>query len=144
MIKRARIEDAGVLADLAIQMWTGHVLEDLTEAFRQLAMNDDAVCFIKSVDDKPIGFAQCQLRHDYVEGCETSPVGYLEGLFVAEAFRGTGVAKALLARCEAWARECGCAEFASDCELTNTQSIAFHKKVGFAEENRIVCFKKEL
>ena len=64
MIKRARIEDAEVLADLAIQMWTGHVLEDLTEEIRQLVMNDDAVCFIKYVDDKPIAFAQCQLRRD--------------------------------------------------------------------------------
>ena len=62
MIKRARIEDAEVLADLAIQMWTSHVLEDLTEEIRQLVMNDDAVCFIKYVDDKPIAFAQCQLR----------------------------------------------------------------------------------
>lgn len=25
------------------------------------------------------GVALCALRHDYVEGCETSPVGYLEG-----------------------------------------------------------------
>ena len=87
MIKRAKIEDTKVLAGLAIQMWTDHVLEDLTEEFCQLVMNDDAVCFVKYVDDKPIAFAQCQLRHDYVEGTDSSPVGYLEGIFVSEGNR---------------------------------------------------------
>ena len=87
MIKRARIEDARVLADLAVQMWADHDPEDLEAEFRELATNDEAACFIKYVDDKPIAFAQCQLRHDYVEGTDSSPVGYLEGVFVAEGFR---------------------------------------------------------
>ena len=33
---------------------------------------------------------------------------------------------------------------ASDCELANEESRAFHAKFGFQEVNRIVCFKKEL
>ena len=144
MIKRARIEEAEVLADLAIQMWTGHVLEDLTEEIRQLVMNDDAVCFIKYVDDKPIAFAQCQLRHDYVEGTENSPVGYLEGIYVQEKYRKKGYARELLSVCENWAKEKGCTEFASDCELDNIDSFRFHMALGFEEANRIICFRKDL
>ncbi len=144
MIKRARIEDAVVLADLAMHMWTDHVLKDLTEEFRQLAMNDDAVCFIKYVYDKPIAFAQCQLRHDYVEGAESSPVGYLEGIFVSEEYRKHGYAAELLSECEKWAREKGCTEFASDCEIGNADSIQFHLSLGFEEANRIICFRKDL
>ena len=87
MIKRAKTEDAKVLAGLAIQMWTDHNLEELTEVFHQLVTNDEAVCFIKYVDGKPIGFSQCQLRRDYVEGTESSPVGYLDGIFVSEGYR---------------------------------------------------------
>ena len=68
MIKRATIEDAGILAGLAMQMWTDHDPEDLEAEFGKLAMNDEAACFIKYVDDKPIAFAQCGMRHDYVEG----------------------------------------------------------------------------
>ena len=90
MIKRAKTEDADALAGLAIQMWTEHIPEDLAEEFRRLVTNDDAVCFIKWVDDKPIAFAQCQLRHDYVEGTDSSPVGYLEGIFVSEGYRKQG------------------------------------------------------
>ncbi len=144
MIKKARIEDAGVLAELAIQMWADHIPEDLTEEFRQLAMNDDAVCFIKYVAGKPIAFAQCQLRCDYVEGTESSPVAYLEGVFVSEEYRKRGYAAQLLSECEKWAREKGCTEFASDCELNNMDSFRFHMSLGFEEVNRIICFRKDL
>ncbi len=144
MIKRAKIEDTKVLAGMAVQMWTNHVLEDLTEEFRQLVLNDNAVCFIKYVDDKPIAFAQCQLRYDYVEGTESSPVGYLEGIFVAEKYRKQGYAAELLSECEKWAREKGCTEFASDCELSNTDSVRFHMSLGFEEANRIICFRKNI
>lgn len=144
MIARAGIEDAKVLADLAIQMWTEHDPEDLTEDFRKLAVNDEAVCFIKYEDDKPIGFAQCQLRYDYVEGTESSPVGYLEGVFVSDGYRKKGYAAELLSACEQWAKEKGCSEFASDCELVNEDSLKFHMALGFEEANRIICFRKDL
>ena len=144
MIKRAGIEDAEVLADLAIQMWTEHDPEDLEAEFRKLAKNDEAACFIKYVEDKPIAFAQCQLRHDYVEGTESSPVGYLEGIFVSGGYRKKGYAAELLSECEKWAEEKGCTEFASDCELGNADSIKFHMSLGFMEANRIICFRKDL
>ena len=89
-----------------------------------------------------IAFAQCQLRYDYVEGTESSPVGYLEGIFVAEEYRKRGYAADLLAECEKWAGEKGCTEFASDCELDNEDSLKFHMALGFEEANRIICFKK--
>jgi aminoglycoside 6'-N-acetyltransferase I len=71
-------------------------------------------------------------------------VGYLEGIYVAENCRGRGYARELLAACEIWAKEKGCREFASDCELNNTQSLNFHLKLGFSEANRIICFTKNL
>ena len=144
MIKRAGIEDARDLANLALQMWTDHGLEDLEAEFQKMAMNDEAVCFIKYVDDKPIAFAQCQLRHDYVEGTENSPVGYLEGIFVLKGYRQQGFAAELLTECEKWAKEKGCTEFASDCELDNETSLRFHRALGFEETNRIICFRKDL
>ena len=143
-MKRAKIDDAEVLAGLAIQLWADNRPEDLTEEFRSLATKDDAVCFLKYVDDKPIAFAQCQLRYDYVEGTESSPVGYLEGIFVSEGYRKKGYAAELLSECEKWAKEQGCSEFASDCELDNADSLKFHMALGFEEANRIICFRKDL
>ena len=144
MIKRAQKEDAEALAALAIQLWPGHDPAELAEEYRALTRDADAACFLKYIGGRPAGFAQCQLRHDYVEGTDSSPVGYLEGVFVAEAYRRQGIAAALLAECEKWAKEKGCAEFASDCELDNAESLRFHLAMGFAEANRIICFRKDL
>lgn len=144
MIKRAGMNEARELANLAIQMWSDHDLKDLEAEFRELAVNDEAACFTKYADDKPIAFAQCQLRHDYVEGTESSPVGYLEGIFVSKGYRKRGYAAELLSECEKWAKEKGCTEFASDCELGNVDSVKFHMSLGFEEANRIICFRKDL
>ncbi len=100
--------------------------------------------FIKYAEGKPIGFAQCQIRYDYVEGTETSLVGYLEGIFIQEQFRHKGFARELLQECEKWARSKKCSEFSSDCEINNTDSFKFHLAMGFDEVNRIICFKKEI
>ena len=112
--------------------------------FADMIAKPDAVFFLAYADETAVGFAQCQLRQDYVEGTESSLVGYLEGVFVEESHRNSGHARSLLAACEQWAREQGCSEFASDCELTNTQSLAFHLHCGFREANRIICFTKKL
>ena len=144
MIKRADRADAETLAGLAMQMWPDHDLCELTQEFRALIKNEDAACFLIYMDDKPVAFAQCQLRHDYVEGTDSSPVGYLEGIFVTEEYRTKGYAAELLAECEKWAKTKGCTEFASDCELDNVDSLRFHIAMGFEETNRIICFKKGL
>ena len=144
MVRKATVEDIGTLAVLAAKLWPGHETKELADGFAGLVNSGDAACFLACEDDRAIGFAQCQLRHDYVEGTETSPVGYLEGVFVKADSRRKGGGRRLLAACEAWAREQGCAEFASDCELENAESLRFHLHAGFAEANRIICFRKDL
>ena len=63
---------------------------------------------------------------------------------IKDEYRNSGFAKELLQECEKWAKEKGCQEFASDCELTNITSLKFHLAVGFEETNRIICFKKKI
>ncbi len=144
MIRKATVSDSSCVAKLAIQMWEDNMLEGLTEDLAEIIANPESAVFLLYDGGKAIGFAQCQLRHDYVEGTDSSPVGYLEGIFVEEAYRNKGYAKELLKQCEAWAKSMGCTEFASDCELTNTGSLAFHLKMGFEEANRVICFTKKL
>ena len=131
-------------AALAEALWPGHAPGELTEEFIALCAQKDAAVFLAYADDLPCGFAQCGLRQDYVEGTSSSPVGYLEGVYVLPEQRNRGIARLLVAQCEDWARKKGCSEFASDCELTNTQSLAFHLHTGFTEANRIICFTKTL
>lgn len=61
-----------------------------------------------------------------------------------EGYRHKGYAKELLAVCEAWARDMGCHEFASDCEIENVDSFHFHMAMNFMEANRVICFTKTL
>lgn len=119
-------------------------MSELTEEFEELSEGEDSACFLKYEDGRPVGFAQCRLRRDYVEGTETSPVGYLEGIFILEEYRLRGFAKELLSRCESWAKEKNCTEFAGDCELENAESLRFHLAMGFEEANRIICFRKDI
>ena len=132
------------LAELVKLLWPEHTLEALEKILLEYMNAEESAVFAQFQGENPIGIALCCLRHDYVEGCETSPVGYLEGIYVEEAYRNRGVARSLCEECEKWARELGCSEFASDCELTNTVSLRFHIGIGFTEENRIICFKKKL
>ena len=141
MIRKAESADFGVLTDMALKLWPDHDREEMYEELSSLMAKPDAAFFL---GENASGFAQCQLRYDYVEGTESSPVGYLEGIYVAESCRRKGLARELLAACENWAREQGCREFASDCELTNSQSLRFHLSLGFEEANRIICFAKKL
>ena len=148
MIRKATIQDAVTLARLAMKMWPYHTEEELAKDFQEILASERSAIFLMETEKesvpRAIGFAQCQLRYDYVEGTETSPVGYLEGIFVAEEYRRQGYAAKLLDACEQWAKDQGCTEFASDCELENTRSLAFHLRCGFQEANRIICFTKKI
>lgn len=90
-----------------------------------------------------VGFAEVS-RRAYAEGCETSPVGFLEGWYVVPERRRQGIGRALLAAAEAWARALGCREFASDTLADNAPSTRAHRALGFEEVEVIRCFRKTL
>ena len=144
MVKKAGSNDIETIASLAAVLWNTHFIDELSREFSDIISKGDAQFFLKYENNIPVGFAQCQLRRDYVEGTETSPVGYLEGIFVKEGCRNKGYARELVSACEAWAKDNNCKEFASDCEIDNIESFQFHIAVGFTEANRIICFTKKI
>ena len=91
-----------------------------------------------------VGFAEATLRHDHVNGCATSPVGFLEGLYVLPGQRRHGAGRALVVAVEAWAAGLGCSELASDTGLGNTAARLVHGALGFAETEQVVFFRKVL
>jgi aminoglycoside 6'-N-acetyltransferase I len=106
------------------------------ERFLQLMMYDP--------QHQPIGFIEGSIRGDYVNGTETSPVGFVEGVYVAPAWRRMGVARQLFAAIGDWARARGCRELASDALLENETSQRAHRALGFKETERVVYFAKKL
>mgnify|MGYP000010607275 FL=1 len=149
MIKKADISNLITVTELMKMLWEEHDNDELlSENEKLLKSNSDAVFlyFEESgkIKDHAVGFAQCSLRYEYVEGTKSSPVGYLEGIFVSKSYRKRKIASSLLTECEKWAKSMGCTEFASDCEITNNTSFSWHLNAGFEEVNRIICFKKSI
>lgn len=89
------------------------------------------------------GFAEVGAR-SLANGCETSPVAYLEGWYVDSDMRGRGIGTALVQAAEAWGRENGFHEFASDAELDNVISQRAHIALGFRETGRLVSYLKAI
>ena len=90
-----------------------------------------------------VGFAEIGERI-FADGCTTSPVSYLEGIWVEPERRRAQVASALIDSVVEWSRQHGYSELASDCELLNEASAAFHVAVGFKEVSRNICFAKRI
>ena len=89
------------------------------------------------------GFLEAALR-SRANGCESTPVGYIEGWYVDSDVRLQGIGRALVEAAEAWARSKGCRQMASDAELWNAVSHQAHGALGYQETARLVLFKKDL
>lgn len=89
------------------------------------------------------GLVEIGLR-SYAEGCETSPVAYLEGWYVDPDVRRRGLGRRLVQAAEAWAVANGFTEMASDAGLHNEVSLKAHGALGYQEVERQVCFRKRL
>ncbi|MBK9115900.1 MAG: GNAT family N-acetyltransferase [Betaproteobacteria bacterium] len=135
---------AGWLA-LRCELWphSGRDLH-LAEMAAQCADPARFVALVARTGEGAVGLAEASVRHDYVNGTDTSPVAFLEGLYVAPAARRAGVARALVAAVAQWGRAAGCTELASDAAAGNTASHAVHGALGFAETERVVYFRRAL
>jgi len=113
---------------------------ELTKLF---AMDPPYTVFIAEDEDKQVGFIELWVR-SYAEGAPPEPAAYVEGLWVEPGQRRKGVASALLAKAEQWARGQGFKWLGSDALIANAESHAWHKAAGFQEVERLVVFGKSL
>ncbi len=138
------VEQAGWL-QLRMALWPANRAEHLQEMQELCAQAGRYAQFLAYSDlGEPQGLVEVALRSDYVNGTESSPVGFLEGLYVDPAFRRRGIAARLVETAEQWVRKQGCSELASDALLDNTASQAMHQALGFEETERVVYFRKRL
>lgn len=107
------------------------------------ARTDAATFLAERPDGSLCGFVEVGSR-PYAEGCESSPVGYIEGWWVDADVRKRGVGRALIEAAEGWARSQGYTELASDALIDNDISHSSHKALGFTEVERLVMFRKSL
>jgi len=131
---------------LRSQLWPDHSCEEhIREGQNILSCPDKYFSFVAiNNQNRTVAFADATVRHDYVNGCESSPVAYLEGIFVIPEQRGRGIAKRLVAAVQDWGVTKGCTEMASDAPLDNHISHQMHQALGFEETERVVFFRKRI
>ena len=146
-IERASSDDIDAWAKLRAALWSDQSMQEHSRDLRRL-LDDDAADFRGFLafrpDGEAVGFAEACLRRDYVNGCRSSPVLFLEGIHVEPAFRRGGIGRALLEAVRAFGKASGCTEFASDALLDNVDSHRFHAALGFEETQRVVYFRQPL
>ena len=145
MIKRCTLLDHNGWLPLRVALWpdsgphNDHDKQTLLSAPERYL-----VLIFVSEDGNALGFAEASIRVDYVNGTRSSPVAFLEGLYVRPTSRGQGIARQLVVGVQQWGEEMGCTELASDALLDNQGSHAMHEALGFVETERVVYFLKPL
>ncbi len=144
-VRQAGPTDASAWAALRQALWPEENPErHLPDIAAMLARPGNAVAFLALEQQRVVGFAEATLRRDYVNGTNSSPVGFLEGWYVEEAFRRKGIGRALIAAIERWTVMQGCSELASDAMSDNLDGHVAHAACGFEETDRVVYFRKRL
>ncbi|BAY23547.1 GCN5-related N-acetyltransferase [Calothrix sp. NIES-2100] len=131
--------------NLSLELWPDESPEERHTSLTNILQSPrEAGFLIKDDAGIAIGFINLSLRYDYVPGATTSPVAYVEGIYVKNEYRKQGIGRFLIEYAQQWGREHGCLEIASDALLDNTTSYEFHRQVGFQEVERIVTFIKPI
>lgn len=144
VIRNVAVEDKPEWLRMRHSLWPKDDIEDLEAEMDKILSNSMTPAFVAvRPDGKLGGFIEAGLR-TYAEGCDTSPVGYLEGWYVDEDLRGQGLGGSLLGAAEEWARQQGLKEMGSDTWLDDEVSIKAHLALGYREAERLVTFAKRL
>jgi aminoglycoside 6'-N-acetyltransferase I len=144
VVRRAVPGDSPIHQQLRALLWPAITEEEnRIESPAIIAAADQAVFLAETPRGDVVGFAEVALRQ-LAEGCDTHPVGYLEGWYVRPEARHRGVGRRLMEASEEWARQQGCTEMASDTELENVASTEAHQRLGYTVVARLVAFRKPL
>ena len=127
------------IAPLRALLWPGSSIAELRAI---LAARPEYLVLVALDDEETAGFVEISLRREDDNGFKMPTVAFVEGICVAPSHRRKGVARALVAKAMEWGRARGIHEFASEALLANGASHAFHRALGFAETERVVCFRR--
>lgn len=132
------------LMELVLELWEDCSFDEELENYKSIIGSESEICYLVRDQEKYIAFVHTSVRNEYVEGSSDLPVAYVEAIYVKPNYQRKGIAKTLVKVAEDWAKHKGLKQIASDTDTNNLTSINFHKKIGFIEVERIVCFIKEI
>ncbi len=127
---------------MRLALWPDQEPADLRHEMEEILADPRQPVFVAERPDGRLGgFLEASIHID-TYGCDTKPVGYIEGWYVDADLRRTGVGGELMAAAETWAAAQGYQEMASDCEIDNLISLQAHQALGYEEVERLIHFRK--
>jgi aminoglycoside 6'-N-acetyltransferase I len=143
-IRLATPADARRIGELAHALWPDGSIDDHAEHAATLDSTLPLVVFVAVHGDAIVGFIEVGLR-SHADGCDTSrAVGFIEGWYVEPRVQRRAIGRALMAAAEAWSRDQGARELASDTWLDNDGSQRAHEALGFEVVDRCVHYRKSI
>jgi ribosomal protein S18 acetylase RimI-like enzyme len=144
IIDVATKSDMHELLVMSQALWPDYTATELETTFNSILESEKFQILLYRTQVEAVGFIYIGIRTDYVEGSDSSPTGYVEGIYVKPGFRRSGVARSLLEAGEVWLRQQGCTQVGSDIYIDNQTSYNFHIHSGFKEAGRLIAFIKDL
>ncbi|MDJ1503282.1 aminoglycoside 6'-N-acetyltransferase [Xanthocytophaga agilis] len=133
------------LTQMGLDLWPDNEYEELKHDFLELLQTpENHVIYLFSHQGENVAFLHLSIRTDYVEGSDSTPTGYVEGIYVKPAFRRMRISQALFQHGEKWLKDKGCHQVGSDIYIDNQASYDFHTNMGFKESARLIAFIKDI
>jgi aminoglycoside 6'-N-acetyltransferase I len=149
-VRQAQSSDQDEIAKMCALLWPETPMAEHREDIAKVMVSGMSgtlpAAVLVSCDESGAltGFLEVGWR-SHADGCDTTrPVGFVEGWFVHEAFRGRGVGRELMRAAEDWTRMQGCVEMASDTWIDHEVSQRAHEALGFEVVDRCVHFRKSV
>jgi aminoglycoside 6'-N-acetyltransferase I len=149
-IRPAVLADCNQLGHLREALWPKASAEEHAQEVAAIlngaaALPMPTIILVAEASDRTlIGFVEADLR-SHADGCDPSrSVGYVEGWYVLEIRRRSGIGRELVLAAENWARGHGCTEMASDTWIDNDVSQRSHEALGYQVVDRCVHYRKTL
>jgi len=139
--------DAGNLKEwvnLGTMLFPDESFDEEFDLHKKVLTSENHIGLLYQKDEQYVGFMYLSIRNDYVNGADTSPVVFVEAIYVLPGHRQHGIGKEFIEHAEKQTAQKGITQLASDCFVDNNLSESFHKSCGFIEKERVICFVKNV
>jgi aminoglycoside 6'-N-acetyltransferase I len=139
-LHRLTIAEADAWIAMRRRLFPIDTVEVAREEIAAILAKGSEAAFAVRDGDAWLGFTEVRER-SHGQGCETSPVGYIEALWTEPPARRRGVARQLVTAAIDWCRQRGLSDLCSDTQIDNVVSQATHRRLGFEEAQRLVTYR---
>ena len=141
---KIKLEDFPAWKQMRIELYSALDNDYHNEEMETINSSDQWYCrLIKNDADEVMGIIEISYRN-IVDGCISSPVPYIEGLYLYPQYRRNGYGTEILKMIVTWCKKQGYTELATDAQIINTKAHKFYLSSGFEETDRVVEFRMVL